>query len=588
MAERIDPDLRDEVEAWIADDPDPKTAAELSTMLRENDLLAIKKCFNGLLEFGTAGLRGRVGPGPSQMNRALVSRTAAGIARYMKERGLNSVVIGRDARHGSEQFARDSAEIFAGAGMEVFLLPRPLPTPVLAFALRDLNLDVGVMVTASHNPPEDNGYKVYLGGTVDGIRYEGSQIIAPADKEIFHEIKSIASIKNLPRGEKWVTLDESVIRRYVHSVARVATKAREITVVYTALHGVGTETLRSVFHAAGFAEPILVSEQADPDPDFPTVAFPNPEEKGAIDLALERARDFGADLVIANDPDADRCAAAIKDDHSGSWRMLRGDEVGILLGNHIAESLAPEARSKAILANSIVSSSGLSKIAEHFGLRFTETLTGFKWLAKVEGLTFGYEEALGYCVDSPSVNDKDGISAALMITDLAARLKEEGSSISEYLDRIWQRIGYHATKQVPLRFDDLSLIPPLMDSLRANPPQKIEIPGSGEMKALSYRFHSLDDLARPSNELPPTEGIRLWFEREGSSHSNDKIRMIIRPSGTEPKLKCYIEVVGEAKQFEAIERVAKASGDFISQFLAQSVTQSVTQSTTQSLTRPLG
>lgn len=588
MAERIDPDLRDEVEAWIADDPDPKTAAELSTMLRENDLLAIKKCFNGLLEFGTAGLRGRVGPGPSQMNRALVSRTAAGIARYMKERGLNSVVIGRDARHGSEQFARDSAEIFAGAGMEVFLLPRPLPTPVLAFALRDLNLDVGVMVTASHNPPEDNGYKVYLGGTVDGIRYEGSQIIAPTDKEIFHEIKSIASIKNLPRGEKWVTLDESVIRRYVHSVARVATKAREITVVYTALHGVGTETLRSVFHAAGFAEPILVSEQADPDPDFPTVAFPNPEEKGAIDLALERARDFGADLVIANDPDADRCAAAIKDDHSGNWRMLRGDEVGILLGNHIAESLAPEARSKAIFANSIVSSSGLSKIAEHFGLRFTETLTGFKWLAKVEGLTFGYEEALGYCVDSPSVNDKDGISAALMITDLAARLKEEGSSISEYLDRIWQRIGYHATKQVSLRFDDLSLIPPLMDSLRANPPQKIEIPGSGEMKALSYRFHSLDDLARPSNELPPTEGIRLWFEREGSSHSNDKIRMIIRPSGTEPKLKCYIEVVGEAKQFEAIERVAKASGDFISQFLAQSVTQSVTQSTTQSLTRPLG
>ncbi|MFM8841841.1 MAG: phospho-sugar mutase [Actinomycetota bacterium] len=588
MAPRIDPDLRDEVEAWIADDPDPKTVAELSTMLRENDLLAIKKCFNGLLEFGTAGLRGRVGPGPSQMNRALVSRTAAGIARYMKERGLNSVVIGRDARHGSEEFARDSAEIFAGAGMEVFLLPRPLPTPVLAFTLRDLNLDVGVMVTASHNPPEDNGYKVYLGGTVDGIRYEGSQIIAPADKEIFHEIKSIASIKNLPRGEKWVTLDESVIRRYVHSVAKVATKARQITVVYTALHGVGTETLRSVFHAAGFAEPILVSEQADPDPNFPTVAFPNPEEKGAIDLALERARDFGADLVIANDPDADRCAAAIKDDHSGSWRMLRGDEVGILLGNHIAENLAPEAQSKAIFANSIVSSSGLSKIAEHFGLRFTETLTGFKWLAKVEGLTFGYEEALGYCVDSRSVNDKDGISAALMITDLAARLKEEGSSISEYLDRIWQRIGYHATKQVSLRFDDLSLIPPLMDSLRANPPQKIEIPGSGEMKALSYRFHSLDDLERPRNGLPPTEGIRLWFEREGSSHSNDKIRMIIRPSGTEPKLKCYIEVVGEAKQFEAIERVAKASGDFISQFLAQSVTQSVTQSTSQSLTRPLG
>ena len=571
MSDVIDPVLRAEVEAWIADDPDPKTAAELTSMLKANDLFALKKCFNGLLEFGTAGLRGRVGPGPSQMNRALITRTAAGISRYMKERGLKSVVIGRDARHGSEEFARDSAEIFAGAGFDVYLLPRPLPTPVLAFALRDLGLDLGVMVTASHNPPEDNGYKVYLGGTVDGIHYEGSQIIAPTDRQIFDEIKSISSIKSLPRGDKWITLDESMIRRYVHSTARLVKKAREITVIYTALHGVGTETLRSVFHAAGFAEPILVSEQADPDPDFPTVAFPNPEEKGAIDLALQRARDFDADIVIANDPDADRCAVAIKERSTGSWRMLRGDEVGIIVGHHIAENLSPEAQRKAIFANSIVSSSGLSKISDHFRIRFTETLTGFKWLAKVEGLTFGYEEALGYCVDPSSVNDKDGISTALMITDLAARLKEEGSSLSEYLDKIWQLIGYHATKQVSLRFDDLSLIPPLMDSLRAHPPEEIVISGPEASEEIRYRFHSLDDLARPRNGLPPTEGLRLWFERVGGNSANDKVRVIIRPSGTEPKLKCYIEVVGEASQMAAIERIATASGDFISQFLMKAL-----------------
>ncbi len=562
MATLIDPVLRSEVESWIADDPDPATAHQLQAMLDGDDVVGLRKCFNGMLEFGTAGLRGAVGPGPSQMNRAVVTRTAAGIARYMSARGLKSVIIGRDARYGSEDFARDSAEIFSGAGMDVFVLPRPLPTPVLAFALRDLGLDVGIMVTASHNPPQDNGYKVYLGGSVDGIRYEGSQIIAPADQEIFDEIKSIATVKELPRSSTWTTLDESVIRRYVHTTAKIASRARDITVVYTALHGVGTETLRSVFHAAGFAEPILVTEQADPDPDFPTVAFPNPEEKGAIDLAIARAKDFDADLVIANDPDADRCAAAIKDHHSGEWRMLRGDEVGAILGTYIAENLDEKARAKAVFANSIVSSSVLSKIAAGFGISFTETLTGFKWLAKVENLTFGYEEALGYCVDSRSVNDKDGISAALMLTDLAARLKAEESSISHYLDSIWQRFGYHATKQVSLRFNDLKLIAPLMDSLRKDPP--------GEIAGL--RFSSLDDLARPTNELPPTEGIRIWFadvphESDSGSETGEKIRVIIRPSGTEPKLKCYIEVAGERTRAEVIaESAAKEISELLARF----------------------
>lgn len=559
----LDKTFRAEVEAWIKDDPDPATAAMLQSMLEAGAHEELKRAFNGLLGFGTAGLRGRIGPGPSQMNRAVVTRTAAGIARYMSARGLKSVVIGRDARHGSEAFARDSAEIFAGAGMDVFLLPRPLPTPVLAFALRDLDLDVGIMVTASHNPPQDNGYKVYLGGEVDGIRYDGSQIIAPADREIFDEIRSIPSIKGLPRGQKWITLDESVIRRYVHGTAKVARKAREITVVYTALHGVGTETLRSVFHAAGFAEPILVSEQAGPDPDFPTVAFPNPEEKGAIDLALQKARDFDADLVIANDPDADRCAAAIKDHHSGNWRMLRGDEVGIILDTHIAENLSEEAKTEAIFANSIVSSSALSKVAKHYGLRFSETLTGFKWLAKIEGLTFGYEEALGYCVDSASVNDKDGISAALMITDLAARLKEEGSSLSRYLDSIWERVGYHATKQVSIRFEDLSLIPSLMDSLRVTPPQALDLKASGK----KFHFLSLEDLSRPNDGLPPTDGVRIWFALASAPESKERIRMIIRPSGTEPKLKCYIEVVGDLARSSEVDKIAEESAEAITHFL---------------------
>ena len=554
MTALIDQALRSEVLAWIEDDPDRATAEQLQAMLDGDDINGIKRCFNGMLEFGTAGLRGAVGPGPSQMNRAVVTRTAAGIARYMNARGLKSVIIGRDARYGSEDFARDSAEIFSGAGMEVYLLPRPLPTPVLAYALRDLGLDVGIMVTASHNPPQDNGFKVYLGGSVDGIRYEGSQIIAPADQEIFDEIKAVTHLRDLPRASKWTTLDESVIRRYVHTTAKMVKRAREINVVYTALHGVGTETMRSVYHAAGFAEPILVTEQAEPDPDFPTVAFPNPEEKGAIDLAIARAKDFDADLVIANDPDADRCAAAIKDHHLGTWRMLRGDEVGAILGTYIAENLDEDARKRAVFANSIVSSSLLSKIAAAFAISFTETLTGFKWLAKVENLTFGYEEALGYCVDSRSVNDKDGISAALMLTDLAARLKEEGSSISHYLDSIWERFGYHATKQVSLRFNDLSLIAPLMDSCRDNPPQQVA----------GFHLSSLDDLAKPTNDLPPTEGIRLWFS---GSDSGEKIRVIIRPSGTEPKLKCYIEVAGERMRAEAIaESAAKEISEFLARF----------------------
>ena len=519
-----------QVEAWIADDPDPLTSDRLRVLLATKDFEQLKKHFSGFLQFGTAGLRGPIGPGPSSMNRAVVGRTAAGLANYMKARGLTSVVIGRDARHGSEAFTFESAEIMSGAGMKVFILPRPLPTPVLAFAVKELGVDVGIMVTASHNPPQDNGYKVYLGGTVDGIEYRASQIVSPTDSQISHQISLISSLADQPRKQEWEIVDESLIRSYVSRTASLVDRTSDLKVVYTAMHGVGTETLQEVFHNAGFASPILVQAQALPDPDFPTVPFPNPEEPGAIDLALETARNFGADLVIANDPDADRCAAAVEDPERG-WRMLRGDELGALLGEYIASKSGG-----GILANSIVSSSILKKIAQHYSMEYRETLTGFKWLAKIKGLTFGYEEAIGYCVDSQNVNDKDGISAALVLTHLASELKREGRTLLDLLDDIWVRHGYHGTEQISVRVDDITRIATVLQSLRRYPPKEIA----------TIRVISMDDLMQPKDNLPPTDGLRLWLEGD--------IRIIIRPSGTEAKVKCYVEVVTPqgAKEAEKI------------------------------------
>ncbi|MFM8235691.1 MAG: phospho-sugar mutase, partial [Actinomycetota bacterium] len=401
----------------------------------------------------------------------------------------------------------------------VFVLPRPLPTPVLAYAVRKLGCDVGVMVTASHNPPQDNGYKVYLGGTVKGVRYEGSQIISPTDSEISAEIAKTPKLNTVKRGTEWTILGEEIVNEYVQVTSKLAGAPEKLKIVYTAMHGVGKETLLKVFAEAGFEQPILVTEQAEPDPDFPTVAFPNPEEPGAIDLSLKLAREVGAYLVIANDPDADRCAAAIDD---GGWRMLCGDEVGALL----AEYLASKATSgNNVLANSIVSSSILKKIATAYNLPFTETLTGFKYLAKVENLRFGYEEALGYAVDANSVNDKDGISAALVIAQLAAELKRQGRTIADYLDEIWKKYGFHGTRQISVRTKSISDIETIMGKLRKSLP--VEIGG--------FKVTSFDDLERPSDGLPPTNGVRIWLD--------GKYRVIVRPSGTEPKMKCYIEVV---------------------------------------------
>jgi phosphomannomutase len=515
----MDQSLVGEVQAWIADDPDPVTASQLQQWLDTNNEAQLRTSFNGFLQFGTAGLRGPIRPGPSGMNRAVVGRTAAGIVAYMKERNLTSVVIGRDARYGSEDYTFETAEIMSGAGMKVFVLPRPLPTPVLAFATNELSCDVGIMVTASHNPPQDNGYKVYLGGTVDGIEYRGSQIISPTDVSIAHKIAAITSLKQQPRGKEWTVLGEEIIEKYIDRTAALATKPGSLRIVYTAMHGVGTETLQRVFHKAGFASPILVEAQAAPDPDFPTVAFPNPEEPGAIDLALETAKTFDADLVIANDPDADRCAAAVKDPATG-WRMLRGDELGAILGESIARKTTT-----GIFANSIVSSSILKKIAEHYNLEFKETLTGFKWLAKIKGLTFGYEEALGYAVDARTVNDKDGISAAITLAQIATDLEVDGKTLLDLLDEIWARHGFHATEQISIRLSDLSKVGVILGGLRSNPPQDIA----------GRAVTSIDDLAAPTDGLPPTDGLRIWLD--------GGVRIIIRPSGTEAKMKCYIEVI---------------------------------------------
>ena len=519
----MDSKLLAEVRAWIEDDPDPQTAAQLTALLDAEDEVALRKYFAGFLEFGTAGLRGPLGPGPSCMNQAVVGKTAAGIVAYMKERSLTSVVIGRDARHGSEVFENISAEIFSGAGFKVSVLPRPLPTPVLAFAVNELGADVGVMVTASHNPRSDNGYKVYLGGTVDGVTYRGSQIISPADKQISSHIQRIESLTSMPRGSGWQILDEDIVEKYVERTKVLAPRPAELKIVYTAMHGVGTKTLQRVFHRAGFPSLILVQSQAQPDPDFPTLPFPNPEETGALDLALESAKAFDADLVIANDPDADRCSVAIKE-RDLTWRALRGDEIGAILGEVIAKSAQ-----SGTLANSIVSSSILSKIAAHHQLNFEETLTGFKYIAKIPNLIFGYEEAIGFCVDPQTVNDKDGVSAALLMAQIATDLKNEGKTLNDLLDEIWETYGFHATEQISIRVSDLELISTLMNKLRT---QTItEIAG--------FKVLSKDDLAKPTNSLPATEGLRFNLEK--------KIRIIIRPSGTEPKIKCYIEVVNSDK-----------------------------------------
>ncbi|MFD4143996.1 phospho-sugar mutase [Streptomyces sp. NPDC058572] len=513
-------DLIARASAWLAEDPDSETRDELGKLIEAQDLDELASRFSGTLQFGTAGLRGELGAGPMRMNRAVVIRAAAGLAAYLRAKGQGDglVVIGYDARYKSADFARDTAAVMVAAGLRAAVLPRPLPTPVLAFAIRQLGAVAGVEVTASHNPPRDNGYKVYLG--------DGSQIVPPADAEIAAEIGAILSLDDVPRADEgWDTLGDEVVNAYLERTDAVLTAGspRTVRTVYTAMHGVGRDVVLAAFERAGFPAPTLVQEQAEPDPAFPTVAFPNPEEPGAMDLAFETARRVRPDVVIANDPDADRCAVAVPDDSAeGGWRMLRGDEVGALLAEHLVHKGA-----RGTFAESIVSSSLLGRIAEAARLPYEETLTGFKWIARVEGLRYGYEEALGYCVDPEGVRDKDGITAALLVAELVSELKEQGRTLTDLLDDLAVAHGLHATDQLSVRVEDLGIIADAMRALREQPP------------ALLAGLHvtSAEDLSLGTDKLPPTDGLRYYLDGEF------KARVIVRPSGTEPKLKCYLEVV---------------------------------------------
>lgn len=509
--------IRTAAEAWLAEDPDEDTRAELQGLLDAGAEAELADRFGGKLEFGTAGLRGAVGAGPNRMNRVVVIRAAAGLAVYLKDNGLTDgpVLIGYDARHKSDVFAQDTAAVIRGAGLDAVLLDRPTPTPVVAFGIPHLKAVAGVVVTASHNPPQDNGYKVYLG--------DGSQIVPPADHEIAAAIDAVGALAEVPRGDDWQTAGDDLLDAYLDRIATLvpADAPRDLKVAYTPLHGVGRLLVEDAVRRAGFAAPAVVATQADPDPDFPTVAFPNPEEPGAIDAALDLARSEGADLAVANDPDADRCAVAVPDPAAdGGWRMLRGDELGALLGEFLLSS-----RPDGVAACSIVSSSLLGKIAAAYDVKYTDTLTGFKWIGRVPELVFGYEEALGYCVDPTAVKDKDGISTLVRVLELGARAKAEGRTLLDLLDDLAKKYGLHATDQLSARVDDLSLIAAAMDRLRATPPTTLG----------GHSVDRVDDLSEGSEHLPPTDGLRYTLSAGA--------RVVVRPSGTEPKLKCYLEVV---------------------------------------------
>ncbi|NES14388.1 MULTISPECIES: phospho-sugar mutase [Micromonospora] len=516
-------ELREQARRWLDDDPDPASRDELRAVLEglpgSGPELADR--FAGPLTFGTAGLRGPLRAGPNGMNLAVVTQAAAGLVGWLAEQGGDGpLVIGYDARHGSRAFAERTAQVATGAGRPALLLPRPLPTPVLAYAVRHLGAVAGVMVTASHNPPQDNGYKVYLGAGLGGELGAGAQIVPPADAGIEAAIRAVGPLARVPLGPAGEVLGDDLVAAYVDRAAEVVdpTGPRDLKVAYTPLHGVGAAVLTAAFARAGFAVPGVVPEQAEPDPAFPTVSFPNPEEPGAVDRLVALAGTTGADLAIANDPDADRCAVAVPDAASASgWRMLRGDEVGALLADHLMRRGVT-----GLYATTIVSSSLLRAMCAARGLPYDETLTGFKWIVRAGGgaqpLVFGYEEALGYCVAPEHVRDKDGITAALTVAELAAGLKAQGRTLTDRLDELAAEFGVHHTDQLSVRVDDLRVIADMMARIRAATPTSL----------LGHPVTEAADL------LPGADVVIL---------RTDAARVVIRPSGTEPKLKAYLEVV---------------------------------------------
>ncbi|WP_410651832.1 phospho-sugar mutase [Amycolatopsis sp. cmx-4-54] len=517
MTTSLTSELRDRAFRWIADDPDDDSRVELQNILARAmggeagaaDELSDRMA--GPLEFGTAGLRGPVRAGPNGMNVAVVTRTTAGVAAWLTSQGRAGgvVVVGRDARHGSEAFAKAAAEVLTAAGFAVKTLPGPLPTPVLAFAVPALGAVAGVQITASHNPPADNGYKLYDAS--------GGQIVPPSDGQIERAIEAALPAISVPREPGAEVLGGELLDAYLAEVALLPRgPERAVRVAATALHGVGADTLRAAFERAGFGALHLVAEQATPDPDFPTVAFPNPEEPGATDLLLTLASQVDADLAVALDPDADRCALGVRE-RDGSWRMLRGDETGVLLGWHVLSTVDSAVGDAPLVATTIVSSSMLGEVAKEFGARYAETLTGFKWLVRAgEGLVFAYEEALGLCVNPGFVRDKDGIAAAVLAAALTASLRAAGRGPLDVLDELSVKHGVHVTDQVSLRVTDLSVRERLMAGLRATPPS-----------ALGGTGVTMEDL------LPDADVLRL---------TGEGLRVVIRPSGTEPKLKAYLQV----------------------------------------------
>jgi phosphomannomutase len=517
--------LIQQARSWIDQDPDAETVAELEQLIAASDESGLAERFGQRIGFGTAGLRGLLGAGPNRMNRVLVAQAAAGIAKYLKENFDDpSVVIGYDARKNSDVFAKDSAQIFAGFGIRAFLFSDLAATPLVAYAVRNLGASAGVMVTASHNPPGDNGYKVY--------DFSGSQIISPMDAQIAKHIDEFAksgSVASLTRSDSFVEVPSSVRSGYLQSVSGLLNKHSErqdIKIVYSAMHGVGASFIQEIFKLSGLTEPAQVLSQQQPDGKFPTVSFPNPEEPGAMDQSLATAQNQQADLVLVNDPDADRLAVAFRN-HDGSYQQLTGDQLGLILGEEMASRASREGITGS-LACSIVSSSALGKVAEHYGFGFEQTLTGFKWVSRVPNLIFGYEEALGYCVDWGQVRDKDGLSAALIVADIASALAKQGYTLGDQLEKLMQRYGSFATGQISIRVTDLSVITDLMKKLRTNPPAQIA--------GVDAVF---EDMNQGSGSLPATDAVRFKL--------SDGRTVIVRPSGTEPKLKCYLQAVSDSE-----------------------------------------
>ena len=531
---------------WAEHDPDSTTKKQVLDLIKNNNIDKLTSLFSGDLEFGTAGLRSEIGPGQSRMNRAVVIRATYGLCQYLLNKNPGKkpkLIVGNDARHMSDQFAQDVCGVAISLGLEVFRLPSKLPTPVLAFGVRHIGADAGVMITASHNPPQDNGYKVY--------DHLGAGIIPPMDKEIAQLIKFAPMADEIKLASGWNEID--ITTQYHQRAAQlVNNNYGQIKVAFTPMHGVGQETFDACMKEAGFNPSINVEQQTKPDPDFPTVSFPNPEEPGSMDLLLALAQKIDADVAIANDPDADRCAVAVPE--NGKWKVLSGDELGFLLAWWLIEkSRLTYVPLHGQMVASIVSSSLVPKMAQAHGLKGASTLTGVKWMGHLDELIFGYEEAIGYCTDPEFVRDKDGITAALRVVEMISYIKQNNNSVTGILNEIYQEFGVHLTKQLSFRFASVSEAIKITQKLISDSPTKI-----GE-----FNVEKVEDMNNGIDGLPPTSGIRLMTKNG---------RIIVRPSGTEPKLKCYLEVITKPGNPQTNQAIAIQELDSLAKSVHQLLT----------------